>query len=155
MQEVLYEANPSLLRTRPFGTVLLVILLLAGIVLAIASGPVAGSLGMSPQVVGLAGIAAVVIAFVWLLAWFVATKMDHLVIRPDEIVWSHGLISKQYTEISMSSIRTTRISQTLIQRILDAGDILIFTAGDNPELNVKGLPEPNRIRELIQDKGRA
>lgn len=155
MQEVLYEANPSLMRTRPFGTVLLIVLLLAGIVLAIASGPIAGSLGVSSQVVGLVGIAAVVIAFVWLLAWFVATKMDHLVIRPDEIVWSHGLISKQYTEISMSSIRTTRISQTLIQRILDAGDILIFTAGDNPEVHIKGLPEPNRIRELIQDKGRA
>jgi len=155
MANVLYEANPSMLRTHPFATVLLFILLLAGIVLAIVSGAVSASLGLPAQIVGIAGIAMVAVAFVWLLVWYVSTKMDHLAIRDDEIVWSHGLINKQYTEISMSSVRTTRVQQSLMQRIMNAGDIMIFTAGDNAELYVRGLPEPNRIRELIQDKGRA
>ena len=62
MAKVLYEANPSLLRTRPFATVLLVMLLFAGIVLAIAAGAVSTALGLPAQVVGLAGI---VIAFVF------------------------------------------------------------------------------------------
>ena len=52
MQEVLYEANPSLLRTRPFGTVLLIVLLLVGVVLAIASRAISGSLGLPAQVIG-------------------------------------------------------------------------------------------------------
>lgn len=151
MAKVLYEANPSLLRTHPFATVLLVVLLLAGIVLAIASGAVSASIGLPAQVVGLAGIAVVAVAFIWLLVWYVATKMDHLAIKEDEIVWSHGLISKQYTEINFSSVRTTRVQQSLIQRILNAGDVMIFTAGDQPELYIRGLPEPNRVRELIQD----
>lgn len=155
MATVLYEANPSMLRTHPFATVLLFVLLLAGIVLAIVSGAVSASLGLPAQIVGIAGMAMVAVAFVWLLIWFVSTKMDHLAITDDEVVWSHGLINKQYTEISMSSVRTTRVQQSLMQRIMNAGDIMIFTAGDNAELYVRGLPEPNRIRELIQDKGRA
>lgn len=155
MQKVLYEANPSLLRMRPFTTVLLVILLLAGVVIAIASRPVSASTALPAQVVGGTGIVIVAVAFVWLLAWYISTKMDHLVIKEDEIVWSHGLMSKQYTEISLSSVRTTRINQTLIQRVMDAGDVMIFTAGDQPELYVRGLPEPNRIRELIQSPGKA
>ncbi len=154
MANVLYEANPSLLRTHPFGTVLLVLLLLAGIVIAIASGGIAASLGLPAQVIGILGIAAVVVAFVWLLAWFVATKMDHLVIKDDEIVWSHGLISKQYTEINLSSVRTTRVIQSLMQRIMDAGDVMIFTSGDQPELFIRGLPEPGRIRDLLQSDRR-
>jgi len=152
MATVLYEANPSLLRTNPFATVLLFVLLVAGIVVAIASGAISASLGLPAQAVGLAGIAMVAVAFVWLLIWYVATKMDHLAIRDDEIVWSHGLINKQYTEINMSSVRTTRVQQSLMQRIMNAGDIMIFTAGDNAELHVRGLPEPNRIRELIQNR---
>ena len=156
MARVLYEANPALLRIHPFATVLLIILLLAGVALAIVSGVVAASLGLPAQVVGLAGIVLAAVGFVWLLIWYVSTKMDHLEIRDDEIVWSHGLISKQYTEISMSSVRTTRVTQTLMQRIMDAGDVMIFTSGDQPELYVRGLPEPQRIRELIQDdRGKA
>ena len=155
MSTVLYEANPSLLRTNPFATVLLIVLLFAGIVLAIVSGAVSAALGLPAQIVGIVGIAMVAVAFVWLLIWYVATKMDHLAIRDDEIVWSHGLINKQYTEISFSSVRTTRVQQSLMQRIMNAGDIMIFTSGDQPELYVRGLPEPNRIRELIQDKGKA
>lgn len=152
MAAVLYEANPSLLRTHPFATVLLVILLLAGIVLAIVSGAVSAALGLPSQFVGLLGIVVAAGAFVWLLVWYVSTKMDRLEIRDDEIVWSHGLISKQYTEISMSSVRTTRVSQSLMQRIMDAGDVTIFTSGDQPELFIRGLPEPRRIRDLVQDK---
>ena len=154
MANVLYEANPSLLRTHPFGTVLLVLLLLAGIVIAIASGGIAASLGLPAQVIGIIGIAAIVVAFVWLLAWFVATKMDHLVIKDDEIVWSHGLIRKQYTEINLSSVRTTRVIQSLMQRIMDAGDVMIFTSGDQPELFIRGLPDPGGIRDLLQSDRR-
>jgi uncharacterized membrane protein YdbT with pleckstrin-like domain len=158
MSKVLYEANPSLLRTRPFATVLILVLLLAGVALAVAAGPVSAALGLPRQAVGLGGIVVVAVAAVWLLVWYIATKMDHLAIKEDEIVWSHGLISKQYTEISLSSIRTTRINQTLVQRLLNAGDVTIFTAGDHPELFIRGLPEPGRIRDLVQvreDTGKA
>jgi uncharacterized membrane protein YdbT with pleckstrin-like domain len=156
MAKVLYEANPSLLRTHPFATMFLVVLLLAGIVIAIAGGTIAASLAIPSQLVGGAGIAIMAVAFVWLLVWYISTKMDHLVIKDDEIVWSHGLISKQYTEISLSSVRTTRVKQTLMQRIMDAGDVMVFTAGDRPELHIRGLPEPGRIRDLLQnDRGKA
>jgi uncharacterized membrane protein YdbT with pleckstrin-like domain len=125
-------------------------LLFAGIVLAIAAGAVSAAWGLPAQPVGLAGILIAAAAFVWLLVWYVSTKMDHLAIREDEIVWSHGLINKQYTEISLSSVRTTRVKQTLMQRVMDAGDVMVFTAGDRPELHIRGLPEPHRVRELVQ-----
>ena len=156
MADALYEANPSLLRTHPIAAVLLFVLLLAGIVLAIVSGAVAASLGIPAQFVGVIGMTIAAVAFVWLLFWYISTKMDHLVIKDDEIVWSHGLISKQYTEISLSSVRTTRVNQSLMQRIMNAGDVMIFTSGDQPELYIRGLPEPGRIRDLVQNnKGKA
>ncbi|MEN8176496.1 MAG: PH domain-containing protein, partial [Pseudomonadota bacterium] len=70
-----------------------------------------------------------------------------------EIVHSHGLISKNYTEISMASVRTVKVSQSLLQRLLDAGDVAIYTAGDQPELVVRGLPNPGEVREFIKGRG--
>ena len=72
MSDILYEANPSMFRMYPFGTVLAVLLI-----------PV--------------GVGLIMLAY-----WYIQTKADHLTIKEDKIVWTHGLFSKQYTEINMS-----------------------------------------------------
>lgn len=123
MSEVLYEANPSMVRMYPFGTVVATLLIPIGIGILI------------------------------LLYWYISTKADKLTIKSDEVVWTHGLISKQYTEINMSSVRTVRVSQSLLQRVVNAGNIEIYTSGDEPELVIRGLPNPDEIREHI--KGQA
>lgn len=120
MSDVLYEANPSMIRMYPFGTVLAILLIPLGIGILI------------------------------LLWWWLQTKADKLTVKSDEIVWEHGLISKQYTEINMASLRSVRINQSLLQRILNAGNLEIYTAGDDPELVIKGLPNPTKIREYIK-----
>ena len=149
MSQVLYEASPSLVRMNPFGSVLLILALVGGVILA--TPPVAGglsaSLALDSRFVSLAGLAVAALAFLWLLVWFVKTKMDHLVIKADEIVWTHGLLSKQYTEIAQTSIRTVRVKQSILQRIMGAGDVLIYTAGDMPEVVIRGLPEPSKVRQ--------
>ena len=50
----------------------------------------------------------------------------------------------------MGSIRTVRVHQSLFQRMVNAGDLVIYTTGDLPELSIKGLPRPNEIREHIK-----
>ena len=149
MSQVLYEASPSLVRMNPFGSVLLILALVGGVILA--TPPVAGglsaSLALDSRLVSLAGLAVAALAFLWLLVWFVKTKMDHLVIKADEIVWTHGLLSKQYTEIAQTSIRTVRVQQSILQRLMGAGDVLIYTAGDMPEVLIRGLPEPEKLRQ--------
>ncbi len=125
MSEVLYEAHPSMIRMYPFGTVLAILLIPLGIGILI------------------------------LLWWWLTTKADKLTIKTDEIIWEHGLISKQYTEISMSSLRSVRVNQSLLQRILSAGNVEVYTAGDDPELVIKGMPNPDKIREYIKGQGAA
>ncbi|QBQ55207.1 PH domain-containing protein [Nitrosococcus wardiae] len=120
MSTILYEANPSMLRMNPFLTVFSILLIPLGI-----------------------GI----IVLLWM---YIKTKMDKLTIKTDEIVWAHGLLNKSYTEIHMSSVRTVKVNQSLLQRMLNAGDVVIYTAGDNPEVMIQGLPEPDKIRDYIK-----
>jgi uncharacterized membrane protein YdbT with pleckstrin-like domain len=147
MSEVLYDAHPSMIRSRPFTTLLALALIPLGIAIALMGGTL---LPAAAPVAGVVGLAVAALAFLTLLVWYVRTKTDHLVINDDEIVWTHGLLNKGYTEINMASVRTTRVRQTLMQRIMNAGDVEIYTAGDNPELVVHGLPDPDAIRKLIR-----
>ena len=48
----------------------------------------------------------------------------------------------------LASIRSVRVYQSLFQRMFGTGDIEVYSAGDNPEIIVKGMPDPARIREL-------
>jgi len=149
MSQVLYQASPSLVRMNPFGSVLLILMLLGGVL--VATPPVANTLGanlrMPSAMVSLVGMAAAALAFLWLLIWYIKTKMDHLAIKSDELIWTHGLLSKRYTEIAQTSIRAVRVEQSLLQRIMGAGDVYVFTSGDLPEVVIRGLPDPELVRQ--------
>ncbi|ADC62786.1 PH domain-containing protein [Allochromatium vinosum] len=155
MPEILYDAHPSLLRSRPFGTLLAILLMLGGILVALVGDQIVPpefrqSVQVDGRTLQMIGIGIFAFATLQLLIWWVTARTDHLEITPDEILWTHGLLSKQYTEINMASVRTVRVTQTLFQRIMNAGDITLYTAGDTPELMVCGLPDPGQIRELIK-----
>jgi uncharacterized membrane protein YdbT with pleckstrin-like domain len=162
MSEVRYDAHPSLIRTRPFATLLTLALLVLGVAAALLGKQVLpGGMplelaraveGIDDRMVQVGGLAIFAIAFLRLLIWWVATRSDRLKVTGDELIWTHGLLNKEYTEIDLGSVRTVKVSQSLFQRLMGAGDVTVFTTGDLPELVVRGLPEPNRIRELVKVK---
>lgn len=162
MSEVRYDAHPSLIRTRPFATLLTLALLFLGVAIAILGKQILPSglsleasralEGVDNWMVQIGGLAVSAIAFLRLLIWWIATRSDRLKVTGNELLWTHGLLNKEYTEIDLGSVRTVKVSQSLFQRLMGAGDVIVFTTGDLPELEIRGLPEPNRIRELVKGK---
>lgn len=162
MSQVRYDAHPSLLRTRPFATLLTLALVLLGAAAAVL-GKQLLPVGLPPELtqalvriddrwVRIGALAVAGLAVLRLLIWWIATRSDRLRIADDEILWTHGLLNKEYTEINLASVRTVRVTQSLFQRLVGSGDVAVFTTGDLPELSVRGLPEPDRIRELTKSR---
>ncbi|QFY90585.1 PH domain-containing protein [Magnetovirga frankeli] len=85
-----------------------------------------------------------------LLWWYLQTKSSRLSMNDSEILFEKGLLSKERAEISINSVRTIRVKQSFFNRIFGVGTLEIFTAGDSPEIVATGMPEPNRVRELIK-----
>jgi uncharacterized membrane protein YdbT with pleckstrin-like domain len=155
MSQILYQARPSIWRMHPLGSLVAIALIgFGGYISVTGQLPYRAELDelvpfMSPYWTWI-GYALIVIGLLNLLSWWLAALVDKLEIHSREVVWNHGLLSKSYTEINMASIRTVRVNQSLFQRIVGAGDLTIFTSGDDPELSVKGLPRPKEIRDLIK-----
>lgn len=156
MSELLYKANPSIWRSHPFGTLIALLVVLLGLMISLTGNiPLVGAQLQSIQLpdgveLRWLGYALLLFGLFQLLRWWLASLMDQLEIYDRELVWTHGLLSKEYTEISMASVRTVRVEQSLLQRVLNAGNLQIFTAGDTPELTVRGLPRPQEIRQHIK-----
>lgn len=87
-----------------------------------------------------------------LLGWYITTRMDELHISSGKVQWTHGIFSKTYVEVDIQQVRTVRVHQNFTQRIFRSGLLEVFTAGDQPEIVITGLPYITRIREIINEQ---
>ncbi|MEQ8515174.1 MAG: PH domain-containing protein [Chromatocurvus sp.] len=116
----LYAEHPAMFKNNPLGFILAVLLIAVGVGIII------------------------------LLWWYLQTKASKLTVYEHEIMFEKGLLSKERSEVNISIVRTVRVKQSFFNRIFGVGTVEIFTAGDNPEIVARGMPDPNRIRELIK-----
>jgi uncharacterized membrane protein YdbT with pleckstrin-like domain len=119
-ETILYRENPPMFRNNPLGFILSVLLI-----------PVFG--------VG-------IVILVW---WYIQVKSRLLTITDTELRYETGILSKTHNEFRLDSIRSVRVHQSLWQRMFGTGNLEIFTAGDTPEVTIAGVPDPARVRELV------
>jgi uncharacterized membrane protein YdbT with pleckstrin-like domain len=117
----LYSEHPVMFKNNPLGFILCLILIPAG------------------------GLGLLI-----LLTWHLKNKASKLSVNNNDILFEKGLLSKERSEVNLSSVRTTKVKQSFFNRIFGVGTIEIYTAGDSPEIIASGMPDPNKIRELIK-----
>jgi len=86
------------------------------------------------------------------LVWHLQNKASKLIVTDKEVLFEKGLLSKERSEVNISSIRTVKVKQSFFNRIFGTGTIELYTAGDNPEIVATGMPDPNKIREFIKNE---
>mgnify|MGYP000559496939 FL=1 len=141
--DLLYSENPKMPRNNPFMFTLIIILNIAGLVAAIRLDQ------QSFQIIGLVVWLGTVI---WLLIWYIKIKSIKVSVTNNDILVERGLLRKNRKELAIDKIRTVEVDQDFIDRIFGVGMIKVFTAGDLPEIVVPGLPDPNKIRDLVKQK---
>lgn len=87
-----------------------------------------------------------------LLWWRLQTRGSKLSIDDTDILFEQGIMSKIRYEVNISSVRTVRVEQSFFNRVFGVGNISIFTSGDSPEIVANGMPDPNKIRDVIKSQ---
>ncbi len=116
----LYAANPPMFKNHPLGFVLSILLIPLGVGILI------------------------------LLYWHLQNKSSRLSVTRDHVLYEKGLLSKERSEVDIDGIRSVKVKQTFANRIFGTGTIELYTSGDNPEIIAKGMPDPNKVREIIK-----
>ena len=79
-----------------------------------------------------------------------------LIVKPNEIALEKGFLGRHSTVISTRNIRTIQVKQSIMQRLLNTGDILVASSGtDGYEISIAKMPNPYAIREAIQTHERS
>lgn len=91
-----------------------------------------------------------VVALGTIIAWKLWTYSDRLEITTRRVRLTRGLLSRSSVEMLHRTIQDIEIEQTVWQRLLRTGTIRISNAGDEEDdIEIKDVPNPGRIRDLI------
>jgi len=158
-QKYLNEGEEIVLDQRPHWSYL------AGPTLALAA-TVALAVLVSARVEGdLARVALVptlllvAVALAWVLVRYARWATTSFVITTDRLIHRKGVLSKSGREIPLERLNDVSFHQTLFQRMLGSGDLLIESAGERGQQMFSGFPSPERTQnrihrqiELAQDR---
>lgn len=75
------------------------------------------------------------------------------VITTTQAYYKEGLLSRNVTQIRYDRIQNTSFTQSIPERLLSYGDVVITSAGTGEiEITFRGVPDPARIKHLLADQ---
>lgn len=101
---------------------------------------VVGWLGTALGVATLLGLALPPLAR-WLFTQYVLTT-ERIVVRT-------GIVSRQGTEIPLENINDVHFSQSVIERLLGYGDVILESAGMQGQSELHDIPDPEAFQSAI------
>jgi uncharacterized membrane protein YdbT with pleckstrin-like domain len=92
--------------------------------------------------------ALLVIALVVLVSPFIARSATELVITNKRLIAKYGLVSTHSIEIRFDKIETVRVSQGLLGRMLNYGDIIVTGTGSTFD-PIRGIASATKFRTAL------
>jgi len=142
---LLNESEEVVLDLRPhwaklFFPVVFVVVAIAGTAASLLSDLV-------PLRYALLAVLAVAVAF--LLARYVRWTTTNFVVTTERLIHREGVIAKNGIEIPLDRVQTIRFHQSIFERLIGAGDLLIESAGETGQNRFGDIRKPNVVQNVI------
>jgi membrane protein YdbS with pleckstrin-like domain len=119
---------------------------LLGIGIVIATWTYAPEVDILDWVVtGLVVVASMRYVFYPFISWWFTSY----VLTNERLIRRSGILSRAGLEIPLENINDLRFSQSILERLLRSGDVLVESAGEKGQSRFADIPEPEDFHSLI------
>jgi len=142
--------RPAMFRARPWRYLFIVLVMVGGGVLAVT----ARFREWEHQWLMWPALIVAFAALAWFGIWWLSTHFwIRLVVTSKRSIRHEGIVKRHTTEVLHDHIRSVDIRQTLLNRILNVGDVDIDSAGQagdrDIEISMKCIPRPYDVKKII------
>jgi uncharacterized membrane protein YdbT with pleckstrin-like domain len=116
---------------------------------AVALGVVILVVWDAPDLVGLSSAALIVIALVWVGWTYLKWVTTNFVITTDRLIYRHGVLAKHGIEIPLDRVNTVFFSQSILERMVGSGDLVIESAGELGRQDFSNVRKPSAVQNEI------
>lgn len=105
--------------------------------------------GDAQKTVNWIALILIVLSALWLIGRYMKWSTTNFVITSDRVIFRSGVIAKSGIEIPLERVNNVLFHQTIIERILGAGDLLIESGGEDGQQRFTDVRHPERVQNLI------
>ncbi|MFM7409875.1 MAG: PH domain-containing protein [Actinomycetota bacterium] len=91
----------------------------------------------------------VALALVWVGWEYLQWRFTNFAITNARVIYQEGLISKKGVEIPLERVNNVNFNQTIIERILGAGDLLIESGGQDGQQRFTDIKRPQEVKKIL------
>jgi uncharacterized membrane protein YdbT with pleckstrin-like domain len=107
-----------------------------------------GDAGWEKGVQWLTGIIALV-SVLWLAGRWLKWRTTHFVITSDRLIARSGVVAKRGIEIPLERVNNVSFNQSIFERLIKAGDLLIESGGEDGQQRFTDILRPDEVQNLI------
>jgi membrane protein YdbS with pleckstrin-like domain len=122
------------------GPVAALVITIAGAIAALAAGP---------SWARWAALAGLLLAVAWMLGRYTRWASTSLVVTTSRLIRRTGVLGRNGREIPLGALTDISYHQSLFERVIGAGDVLIESAGRRGQEVFPDLPRPAQIQHQI------
>ena len=94
----------------------------------------------------------IVVCAVWVVVRFVRWTTTNFVITSDRVIFRHGVFAKSGIEMPLERVNSVHFHQTIIERLVGAGDLLIESGSEGGQQRFTDIHNPDKIQNLIHSQ---
>ncbi len=99
-----------------------------------------------------AAIAALVGTAIWLIARYLKWMTTHFVITSHRLIFRTGVLAKSGIEIPLERVNNVNFNQSVFERMLGAGDLLIESGGEDGQSRFADIKHPDEVQQMIHSQ---
>jgi uncharacterized membrane protein YdbT with pleckstrin-like domain len=103
----------------------------------------------APSAVKWLVLALIVLSAVWVVVRYVKWMTTNFVITSDRVIYRSGVVAKRGIEIPLERVNSVHFSQSIIERLVGAGDLLIESGAEGGQQRFTDIHDPDKIQNLI------
>jgi uncharacterized membrane protein YdbT with pleckstrin-like domain len=105
--------------------------------------------GTGGDVLKVLTVAALVVSALWLASRYVRWVNTHFVITSHRIIFRSGVLAKSGIEIPLERVNNVNFNQTVFERVVGAGDLLIESGGEDGQSRFSDIRHPDQVQRMI------
>jgi uncharacterized membrane protein YdbT with pleckstrin-like domain len=117
-------------------------IVLAIIVLSLTDGGVRTALAFIT-------VALIVVSAGWLIIRYLKWSTTNFVITTHRLIFRSGIFAKHGVEIPLERVMNVNFNQSIFERIVGAGDLLIESGGKDGQQRFSDIRKPEQVQNLI------
>jgi uncharacterized membrane protein YdbT with pleckstrin-like domain len=98
---------------------------------------------------GIVAVALLVITALWLVGRYLKWLTTNFVITSQRLIFRQGVVGKSGIEIPLERVNNVNFNQSVFERLLGAGDLLIESGGEDGQQRFTDIRHPDKVQNLV------